>query len=161
MVLQLGEFITQIITFLIFFWIMKKYAWPALTAVLDERQRKIEEGFVEIERKQARADELTAQLDARLRNIEDESRKRLNEAMAEGRRIAEEIEARAREESQQLVERAQRNIRIEVDKARIELRQELVGIAIGAAERLLRESLDGEAQQRQVAKFIDDLETRN
>ena len=47
---------------------------------------------------------------------------------------------------------------IELAKARIELRNEIVGMTIGAAERLLRQKVDEETDRTLVASFIQDLE---
>jgi F-type H+-transporting ATPase subunit b len=156
---QIGETITQAITFLIFLWIMKRFAWPALMSVLDERQRRITEGFQEIERKQAEVGRLVAEHDARMKGVEEEARARIQEAVADGRRVSAELIENARDEAAKITERAQRNVQLEIAKARIELRDEVIAMAIGAAERLMRERLDEEANRRLVAAFIQDLES--
>jgi hypothetical protein len=60
---QASETITTIVAFVIFFWVMKKYAWGPLTVVLDERQRRISQGFEEIKLKQAAAGDLERALE--------------------------------------------------------------------------------------------------
>lgn len=158
---QIGETLVQIIAFVIFFWVMKKYAWGPVTDVLNERQKRIEQGFDEIRRKQESAGALEQKLDERLRNIEQEARVRIQEAVAEGRRLAAEISENAHEEANQITERAKRTIELEVAKARIELRNEIVGMTIAASERLMRQRLDGDEQRRLVGSFIEDLERQS
>lgn len=155
---QIATTLTTAIAFVIFFWVMKKYAWGPIIKVLDARQQKIEEGFDEIRRKQDAAGVTQAQLDERLRNIETEARARIQEAIADGRRLAAEITEKAHEDANQLAERAKRNIEIEIAKARVELRNEIVSLTLQASERLLRERLDDEGQRRLVGTFIDELE---
>jgi len=155
---QIGETITQIIAFLIFVWAMKKFVWPILAAVLDERQRKIEEGFADIERRQQEAQAALDEYRQRLEGIEQEARQKIQEAIAEGRRVAAELTENAREEARQITERAQRNIELQIGQARLELRDEVVQLVMDASERLLREKLDEQTDQRLVAAFIDDLE---
>lgn len=155
---QIGPTITTIIAFVIFAGVMKKYAWGPVTKVLDERQKKIENGFAEIKSKQDAAAALEGQLQERLRNIENEARARIQEAIADGRRLSSEITEKAHEEANQIIERAKRNIELEIAKARVELRDEIVGMTIKASERLLRERLDDAGQRRLVGTFIDDLE---
>src|SRR5262245_6331869 len=99
---QLGETITQMIAFIIFFLVMKKYAWGPLTRALDERQAKIEEGFVSIDRRQAEADALHKEYETHLKQIEQEARTKINEAVAEGRRVAIEITEAARVDAQKI-----------------------------------------------------------
>lgn len=155
---QLSETLTTIIAFAIFVWVLTKYAWGPVTRVLDERQRRIEQGFADIRDKQAAAETLERQYQEQLRNIDQERRARIQEGIAEGRRVAAELLEKAREEATHNAERSRRNLETEVAKARLELRNELVTMTIQASERLLRERLDGEQQRRLVTSFIDDLE---
>lgn len=158
---QAGETLTQIVTFVIFFWLLKKFAWGPLLAVLHERQQRIEEGFADIKRQQAAAAAVEAQYQERLRNIEQEARARIQEAIAEGRRVAAELTEQARVEAGQITDRAQRNIAIEVAKARQELKGEIVNLTIEASERLMRKQLDGDEQRRLVGTFIEELERQS
>ncbi len=157
---QIGEFITQVITFLIFYWVMAKYAWPAVRNLLDDRQRQIEEGFANIERRQAEAERLHHEYAERLRGIEQEARARLQEAVAEGRAVAAEITEAARQETARAAERAQRNIELEIARARVELRDEIVTMTIAATERLLRQRVDTETDRRLLDTFLADLEPK-
>ena len=58
-----------------------------------------------------------------------------------------------------ITERAERNVQIELAKARTELREEIINMTLTASERLLREKMDEATQRRQVANFLQDLET--
>lgn len=156
--LQIGETVTHAVVFLLFFWVMKRYVWPVVNAILEERQQEIEEGFARIERQQQAAAKRQAEYEAKLREIEAEARQKIQEGVAEGRRVAEEITANAQRDAQQIVDRAKRNIELEVQKARKELRDEIASMTIDATERLLHERLDREADHRLVAGFIEELE---
>jgi F-type H+-transporting ATPase subunit b len=159
---QFGEFITQTLAFIIFFWVMKAYAWPPLLRVLEDRRKAIDADFAGIARKQSDADKLHKEYEARMRNIEQEARTKIQESVAEGRRVAAEIVENARTEAQKAADAAQRNIQIEVAKARVGLREEIIDMTLAASERLMRERLGEEAGQRgQVAKFLADLEAGN
>lgn len=158
---QIGEVLTNIIAFVIFYWVLKRFAWGPITDVLSERQKRIEQGFDDIRRKQDSAVALEHQLDERLRNIETEARARIQEAVAEGRRLAAEITEHAHEEATQITERAKRAVELEVAKARLELRNEIVNMTIAASERLMRQRLDGDEQRRLVGSFIEDLERQS
>lgn len=158
---QFGETITMIVAFLIFCWIMKKVAWGPVTHVLEERQRRIEAGFEEIKRKQAAAEQLQRQLAARLRDIEQEERAKIQEGVAEGRRVAAEIMEKAREEAAAMSERNKRTIELEIAQARQELREEIVALTIEASRRLLRKELNEAEQRRLVGSFIDELERQS
>jgi F-type H+-transporting ATPase subunit b len=158
---QIGEGITQLITFLIFFWIMKKYAWPVVIKILDERRQAIEDGFADIERKKTQAGESLKQYEAKLAGIEQEARQRIQEAVAEGRRVAQEITEQARQDATEIADRSQRNIQLEVAKARTALRDEIVTLTMEVTQRLLGEKLDEAADRRLVSSFIGELEDKS
>ena len=157
---QLAETLTTLIAFVIFFLIMKKFAWGPLQGLLTERQAQIQDGFATIDRKKADAQALFDEYQARLREIEAESRQKIQAAIDEGQRVAKEIADEARNEADEVIKRTQRNMEIELAKARIELRNEIVGLTIGAAERLLRQKVNEEADRNLVSSFIQDLEKR-
>ena len=155
---QLAETVTTVIAFVIFFLIMKKFAWGPLQGLLSERQQMIQEGFTSIDRKKAEAQALFDEYQGRLREIEAEARQKIQAAVEEGKRVGKEITDNARAEADDIIARTQRNMNIELAKARIELRNEIVGMTIGAAERLLRQKVDEETDRTLVASFIQDLE---
>src|ERR671932_428153 len=78
---NIGLMIWTLLAFLVALFILRKYAWPAITNALDKRQRAIEESIDVAERTRAEAQELL-----------QEYRERLREARAQ----ADEIVARAR-----------------------------------------------------------------
>src|SRR3954464_9546255 len=82
---DVGLMIWTLIAFLVALFVLRKYAWPAITEALDKRQRAIEESIETAER--ARADAAA---------LLEEYRARLREARAQ----ADEIVARARKAGQ-------------------------------------------------------------
>ena len=78
---NVGLMIWTLLSFLVAFFVLRKWAWPAITEALDKRQRAIEESIDVAERTRADA-----------QKILDEYRERLREARAQ----ADEIVSRAR-----------------------------------------------------------------
>ena len=156
----IGETVTQILAFGIFFWILKAMAWKPLMQLLDDRQQAIDDGFEDIKQKQEEAEKLRVEYAEHLKKIEAEAREKIQEAVNEGRRTAEELIVKAQEESARLKEQAQRNIAVELGKARVELRNDVVAMTLSATEKMLREKMDGEVNQRLVATFVDELNNR-
>lgn len=153
------QVITQIAAFLLFVWILRRYAWGPLTAMIDSRRQAIEEQFRRIETLRGEAERLEKEYAERLRDIDAEARRHVQEAVAEGRRVRDEIIERARQESEELREKQERLLELEVAKARISLRDDIVKMAIAATERLLRENLDRDRQRRLVQQFLDEVQT--
>lgn len=152
-----GMVITQILGFLLMLWILRKYAWGALTGHLEARRARIAGDFAEAERRQRDADQSKARYEQELRGIEAQSRQKLQEAIAEGQRVAAEIRTQAQAEAQQRLQRAQDEVAREREKAKEVLKEQVVSLSIRTAEKILRQKLDDPAQRRLAGEFIDEV----
>jgi F-type H+-transporting ATPase subunit b len=158
--LRLDVLITQIVGFLIVLWILKRYAWKPVLGMLEARRQRIADEIAASERLRKEAEGLKAEFENQLRTIENQARQRIQEAVAEGQKVAEEIRATAQNEARMTAERARANVELELKKARVEFRNEVVTLALGAAERLLKERLDPKEHSRIVERFLDDVEAQ-
>lgn len=149
---------TQIIAFLLFLWILKKFAWGPVLRLLDERRNQIASEFAKIDSLEQKYKELKIEYEKQLANIEQEARIKLQSAVDEGRTFAREIVDKARDESKNIIEKAQQNIQIEVDKARIELKHYIINLAMTSTEKLLNERLDEQKHKELLARFISEIE---
>ena len=80
----------------------------------------------------------------------------LDQAREAADRYREEEMTRAREEAQNFVERARDDIQRERDAAVAEVRANFGDLAITAAERVIRRSLDRQAHQELVAQVLEE-----
>lgn len=153
--LEIQQILTQILGFLILLYILKRFAWKPLLSLLDERREKIASEFKNIEKFKEELSRIEEDYKAKLSEIDAQARIRIQEAIAEGQRISIEIQDKARDEAKKLLEKAKVNIELEMAKAKVELRNEVATLAIMAAERILREELDGKKQKKLVIDFIE------
>lgn len=156
--LEIQQILTQALGFLILLFLLKKIAWKPLLTLLDERREKISSEFKNIERVKSDLSRLEEDYKTKLAEIDAQARLRIQEAISEGQRISMEIQEKAREEAQKTVEKAKANIEMEVAKARVDLRNQVAGMAIRAAEKILKEELNEERQKRLVTDFIEEAE---
>ncbi len=156
--IEIPQLITHIIGFLLALWVLKKFAWKPILAVLDERRDKIKSSFDDIEAKKAAAEKLHQDYEAKLRAIDEEARQRLNAAVQEGEKIAGQIKDNARNEAKDMMERSKSELEQDFAKARIQLKEEIVNLTIGAAERIIHERLDQPKHRDLINRFIDDVE---
>ena len=148
---------TQILGFLVLLWALRLWAWGPVLRALEQRRQGIAGEYAEAERRRNEADQLKAKYDQELRGLEAQARARLQEGIAEGQRIAGEIKAQAQREAQERLQRAEDEVARERDKAREQLKQQVVGLSIRTAEKILREKLDDPAQRKLAAEFIDEV----
>lgn len=155
---QLGlngwQFVVQLVAFLVFIFLLWKFAVGPIVKVLDDRQDKIRESMASAERMQA---ELKA-TQARNEEVLLDARREAQEILAVSRKNGEQLLARAREEANTQAEayltRAQETMRQETDQAREQLRQEVVDIAMLAAGRIIRKELDPRAQRQLIEETL-------
>jgi F-type H+-transporting ATPase subunit b len=153
-----AQIVTVIVCFFLVYWVLKRYAFGPLLAVLDERQEHVKRDLDRAEemRRQAEANHLA--LEERLRNIEREARERLAEAIAEGKQAAAAIQEHARQEAEATIEKARQTMQYEQDKVREEIKNDVINMTLLATERLIRERLDDEKHRQLINDFVSQIE---
>jgi F-type H+-transporting ATPase subunit b len=149
--------LTNIVAFLIFLWILRKYAWGPLLSMLDARRERIRSEFAAAEGKLGEAEQLRSQFESKLGEIKSLERQRVQEAVKRGEEIAAKLEQEARGKASDLLGRAEQELEREVGAARLALRAQVVEMSISVAERLIKEKLDDEKHRQLVEDFIQEL----
>ncbi len=155
---SLQQLLTHAVGFLITVWILKRFAWGPLLALLEERRNKIAEEFRTIEEEKKKVDQLAADYEAKLRDIDAERRAKLVEAVNEGKKIAQQIESEARAKAQEIHAKAKSDIEREIAKAKVQLKDEMITITMTATEKILKEKLDDEKNRELIGRFIEGVE---
>jgi len=146
-------FIGQIVVFLTLVFLMKKHLYGPMADLMEARSKKIAEGLAAADAgKEAKA-RAEAEIDAQMKEARSRAQDILTASEKRAAEIQEEITTRAREEAKQILEAAREEVGAEVLKARQELRNEVAGIAMLAAERVL----DAELDAKRHAKLISDV----
>lgn len=156
--LEIQQIGTQVVGFLILLWILRRFAWGPLFQVLEERRARIAREIAEVEGLKAELGRLEADYKTRLADLDAQARQRLLEAVEEGRRVSREIQEKAREDAAKTIERARQSLELEITAARTHLHDEVVTLALMAAERVIRERLDDAKHRQVVADFIAQVE---
>lgn len=155
---DLQQVISQAVSFLILLFLLKRFAWKPLLAMLDQRRARIEEDLRHVAQQKDELDRLQQEYSKRLGAIEAEARTKIQQAVLEGKRISMEIQDQARSQGLALVEKSKETIELELAKAKVTLRDQLAAIAVGAVERILSEKLDSEKDKRLVDSVLEQLE---
>lgn len=154
---EIGTIVWTLVTFLILLFLLGRYAWKPLLALLDERERTVRDGLDAAQKARAEADELLR----RNQDFQAAARRETAALLDQGRRESEalraEILAQARTEAQALVEQGQRQIQYEQRQAMEALRRQVADLAIGAAERLIERHLDDAKHRELVAEYVRGL----
>ncbi|HTI28916.1 MAG TPA: F0F1 ATP synthase subunit B [Methylomirabilota bacterium] len=147
----------QIINFLLILYLLNRFLFKRVLALLDERQERISKGL-EDAAAAARDRELArAEREAAL----DEARKEAQAMIATATKIAEtsraEIVAAARDEAEKVAARATEEITAEKQRAIAELRSQVADLALEAAGRLVKSEMNAPTQRRLVEEFLAEV----
>lgn len=155
---DVGLMIWTLIAFLIAFFVLRKYAWPAISEALDKRQHAIEESIDTAEKARAEAAELLEEYRGRLR----EARTQADEIVARARKAGEVHERESLEDAkrrrEELLEQTRKDVEAETRRAIQEIRAEVADLTILATEKVTRKSLDDADQKRLVEEALGELD---
>jgi F-type H+-transporting ATPase subunit b len=155
---DIGLMIWTVLAFLVAFFVLRKWAWPAITAALDKRQHAIEESIDTAERARSEAAGLLEEYRERLK----EARGQADEIVARARKAGEVNERESLEQAKakrdELMEQTRRDIEAETRRAIQEIRKEVADLTILATEKVTRKSLDDDDQRRLVEDALNDLD---
>jgi F-type H+-transporting ATPase subunit b len=154
---ELQQILTHALGFLIFVWILKRFAWGPLLALMEERRNKIVGEFAEIDNQKAEVAKVTADYEARMKEIENERRAKLVEAVKEGKSLAADIKNQAMAEVRALHEKAKSDLQRDIAQAKVQLRDEMIAMTMTAAEKVIREKMDDRKHRELIGQYIDEL----
>ena len=139
-----GLFIWTLLTFLVLFGLLAKFAWGPLLKALEERQEMIRKSLDD-------ADQATQDL----KRLHQESAQIIAAARADAQSIVaksrvaadtvrEDLKQKAKEEADALVRGAQRQIQLETARAVQQIRHEVVDLSLAVASKLIKKNLTQE-----------------
>jgi F-type H+-transporting ATPase subunit b len=151
------EVATHAVAFTLAVVVLRRFAWKPILSLLDERRAKIAGEFETIERERTDVARVRTDYETQLKTIDTQARAKLQEAVGEGQKVAAEIKESARLESRELITRAREEIDREKDKAEVALKEDMVDMAMAAAEKVIRSKLDDATHRRLIAETIEEL----
>ena len=132
--------IFQVISFLIFLFIINRIMFRPLRKVMNERETYIENIQKDIVTAENQFDDLTHQIQAQENEVRDEAFKQKEQLETTGSRQATEILASAREEINALRAEAQKEVNAQISAARKHVQKESEDLAKHIIERVLYRS---------------------
>nr|MEE4268530.1 F0F1 ATP synthase subunit B [Candidatus Krumholzibacteria bacterium] len=154
---KLPQLLTQMAGFIILVWILKKFAWGPILDLLDQRRDKIDGDYQAAEKNLAEAEQLKGDFESKLTDIKVIEREKVQEAVKRGETLAEGIVGKARTQADELKVKADQDIELAGQKATLELRDSVVSMAIGAAEKVISERLDDQLHRKLIEEYISDI----
>ena len=149
------SFLMILINVAILYFILKRFFWEKVRTFMLDRQAAVQDAFDSAEAINRRADEKMQNYSRRIANVEEESREIIRNAKARAEAQAKDIVENAHKEASDIIAKAERTIEIEREKAPAEMRQEIVALAIMAAEQIVEKEISSTGQEAIVDEVIN------
>lgn len=154
LIVDLPKFVAQVVSFLVFFWVLYIFLFRAILGMLDARRANIQKVLDDTEKTREETERLRKELQKRLAEIDEERRRQISEAVKRGEEIRQEILKRTDEEIAKARAKLQREMELERVALEKAVREDLVRTTILLAERVLRQSVDRGVQAKLVEEFL-------
>ena len=155
--LRINLMFWTLVIFLILFFMLRKWAFPAILGAVERREKALEDALAAAKRDRDAAQRL---LEDHQRQVEA-ARGEAQKLIADGRAIAEKMRndmmEQTRQEQQTMLERARHEIESEKERAVAQLRREAVNLAIAGASKVIEQNLDNTKNRQLVESFLSSL----
>lgn len=149
--------IGQTITFFIFVAFCWKFVWPALIAVMAERENRIAHGLQAAERADKDLELAQKKATEQLHAAKEQAATIVDQANKRATQIVDEAKDQAKVEAERLISAAKAEIEQESNRAKESLRGQVATLAIAGAEKILGKTIDANAHNDIVTKLAADL----
>jgi len=146
--LEWPKFLAQLILFIIVYFVLKKFAFAPILAMLEERRKRIEEGQLNAQRiKQqlAEAEKRHAEILARA-NVE--AQRMIDQARESASHVADRKTQEAIAAAEQIIVKAQEAAALEYERSMDQLKRELVHLVVEPTAKVTGKILTADDQKR-------------
>ena len=154
-----NEMVWGALSFLILFFVIAKFGYPAIKKSMDARSERIRSTIDDADRVKGEADTILADYQRQLADAKNEAARIIEEARQAADKLRQDFKTQAETEVAEIRNRAQEDIRAEAERAMAGLRSQVAEMAIGAAEKVVEKSLDRETNLALIESFINQTRT--
>ncbi len=149
-----GLLFWTLLSFLVVFFILAKYAWPAIVKGLKEREQSITDSLATAEKVKAEMAQLQSENEALLAKAREERALMLKEARDTKDKIINEAKEQAKTEANKIVLEAQAAINAQKMATLTDVKNQVGNLVIEVAEKVLRRELNSKAEQENYIKQL-------
>ena len=154
--IDLNSLIVYLVNFAVLAVILYFFAYKKILAVLDERSNRIKQSLEEADRVRVQSQEQQARMQEALDEGRQAGQRVLQEAREAAERYRGDQQAQARSQAEEMLARARVGIQAERDAVLEQVRAEFAGLAVTAAERIIRRSVDADLHRDLIDEVLAD-----
>jgi len=149
-------------SFVILYFLLKKFAWKPILGTVNDREASIREALLAAENAKKEMENLKSDNEKILKEAKIERENMLKDAREIKTKLIADAENQAKEQASKLIESAQLAIQNEKNSAMSELKQTVVELSVGIAEKVISSELDDKNKQLIVVEnMLNDASLNN
>ena len=154
---DVGLLFWTLVSFSILYLILRKFAWGPILGAVKEREESIKAALDAADNAKKEMENLKADNEKILNEAKTEREAMLKEAREMKSKLISDAENEAKAKAKSMVEAAKTAIQNEKNSAMNELRNTVVDLSVGIAEKLISEELaDKDKQLKMIEEILDD-----
>lgn len=148
----------QTAAFLLLLWFLKKFVYPSLVAMLDRREKQIEESI----KAAANAEKNALEAQERTTTIMKKARREADELLAsakdEAAILVETAEKKSREKAERIVKDAEAEIQNDIEKARVALKKQTIELVAVATEKVVGKAVAADVDEKLIKSAVTEAD---
>lgn len=155
---DIGLMFWMLIMFSIVLFILGKYAWPAIIKSLKDREESIQNALKSADTVRREMEQMKADNEVIVKEARRERDNIIQEARQSRDQMLEEAKKRSEEDTKKMIEQAHKAIDNEKEAALQEIKDLVAGLSVDIAEKVLREKLkDDKEQKKLIEKLLNEI----
>ena len=152
-----GLYIWTIITFLLLFYVLAKFAWKPLLRMLEERENLIKSSLSDAKIAREELEKINIESEAIITKARTDAQSILSDGKVAAEKIKDDTLAKAKEEANKIKEDAKLQIKAEKDKAISEIKKEVVDLSISVAEKLIDKNINEKDNATLIEESLNEI----
>ncbi|MFA6285350.1 MAG: F0F1 ATP synthase subunit B [Parcubacteria group bacterium] len=146
--------IAQIVNFLVLLFVLWKFAYGPVLAMLEKRQKKIEKGLADADEAHKKLEESEEKQKEILKKARTEAKDIVEKAREQAEKSKSEIALEAKLQSEKIIAGAKSEIEQEKQKTISEIKSEIGSLVVAATEKIVGEKMDGKKDRELIEKSL-------
>ena len=152
-----NEILWGTFSFVVLFFVMWKFAFPAVAKSMQARTDKIRNNIDEAQKVRNEAEQILADYQRQLADARGEANRIIEEARQAAEQVRRDLVARAEAEADDLRRRAQEDARLAGERAMSDLRGQVATLSVELAEKIVEHNLDRDTQLALIENYINSV----
>jgi F-type H+-transporting ATPase subunit b len=154
---KVPEIFVSLISFLILFFVLARFAFPPITNMLEKRAETIRESLDRAEATRVEAERLLEEYKVQMAEARGEAAKVIEQGRMIADKMKDDIVAKANEESANMLVKAKEAIEGEKKAAMAELQRSVADLSVQVAGKLIGEKLSAEDDAKLIERYIAEV----